>query len=209
MTDLGLVAERRGDLDTALRWWQRAAELGDVVAINNVGASHARLGDLAAAASWFERAAAQGDVLAMFNLGTLADDRDDEAEAESWWRTAADSGSTDAMVQLGMMLDRQGRTAEAHSWRVDAAEVAWRQFRDDDRLRDERLRLGETMRQWHARVNDARETSSMANLAMLLLMSGRTDEAVPLLLRAEERGDEQSRQILQGLEQSGLLPSDQ
>ncbi|RJL35818.1 tetratricopeptide repeat protein [Bailinhaonella thermotolerans] len=196
LCNMGLVEERRGRLETAKLWWERASAAGDVRAMNNLGMVAYSEGDHAAARAWFGRAADSGDLLALYNLGVLAQERGDLDDAEAWWRVAADSGSTDAMVDLARLLAGQGRDGEARAWLRDTAQIARRQLAADPGLRAERLALGETLKQWDDRVDDAREPGSIRNYALLLLMMGDTGAALPLLAQARDLGDEEAADLL-------------
>jgi TPR repeat protein len=189
LCNMGLLEERRGRIETARRWWERAADGGDVRAMNNLGAAALTGGDLAAAAHWFTDAAEAGDLLALYNLGSLAHEQGDAAGAESWWRVAADSGITDAMVELGRLLAAQGRDAEAAVWWSECATTAGRQLVADHALRDERLALGETLRQWEDRISHSQEAGSIKNYGIMLTMSGRTADGIRQLELARDAGD--------------------
>ncbi|GAA2897653.1 hypothetical protein GCM10010517_62720 [Streptosporangium fragile] len=196
MCDMGLIEERRGRMASAKRWWVRSSAAGDTRASNNLGKCALEEGDVEGAGRWFAIAAEVGDLLALYNQGVLADMRGDAGDAETWWRIAADSGSTDAMRELGRLLTAQGRDAEAAAWWRHAASVAGRQLVADPAFRDERLALGETLKQWDDRVSDAQEAGSVRNYGLLLAMSGDLAGAIVAMERARDGGDREAAEFL-------------
>ena len=209
MSNMGLVEERRGRPESARRWWVKAASAGDSRAMNNLAQIALTDGDPAEAQQWCAAAAEAGDLLGMYNMGALSQMQDNATDAEMWWRIAADSGSTDAMVELGQLLLAQGRVDEASRWWSHTAAVAGQQLVDDPTLRDERLALGETLKQWDARVDDAREIGSLRNYGILLAMSGDTTKAVAMLDQARHGGDIEAERYLNAIAASMTSGSDE
>jgi tetratricopeptide (TPR) repeat protein len=88
----------------ALRWYERAAELGNAASMVNLGLLYASgrgvPQDYAHARFWFEKAAGLGNAGAMVNLGLLyAQGRggpQDYTEARRWYEMARNSGDADA-----------------------------------------------------------------------------------------------------------------
>jgi TPR repeat protein len=197
LCNLGLLEDRRGRTESARRLWEQAAAAGNTRAMSNLGKAAYMADDQAAAQRWFGLAANAGDLLALFNLGVVADDQGNPADAEAWWRVAADSGSTDAMVELGRLLTAQGRAEEASAWWRSSADIAGRQLAADSRLRSERLSLGETLKQWDARVADAHEPVSHRNYGILLAMSGDIQPALRYLAHAADAGDAEAADLYQ------------
>ena len=110
------------DLVTAARWFSRAADRDDPVALYNLGLL-ARRGDpaleLGQPEPWFERAARAGHIPAMVaHAVTLRNSPvpQDAIAAREWAGRAAQQGSAEGMYQLAQMLD-QGQGGER-----DAAE---------------------------------------------------------------------------------------
>ncbi len=104
------AARRYGE---ALSAYEKAAELGDGTAMNNVGVLY-NLGDLgkadeAQAVAWFRKSAQSGDVTGMYNLAinlwTGRGTPVDPAEAFTWMRRSAEAGNPPAMTQLGGMYE--------------------------------------------------------------------------------------------------------
>ena len=106
----------------ALQCYQRAAELGSVVAMDNVGTYYA-IGrgvavDKVRAIAWYRRAAAHGYVPAMNNLGVLysakVQGKPDYCQALDWFKKSAEGGSATGMWHLGQAY-RQGLCPQARN----------------------------------------------------------------------------------------------
>jgi S1-C subfamily serine protease len=93
----------------AVKWYRKAADQGDAVAQNNLGACYDNgqgvPQDHAAAVRWFRSAAEQGFAGAQYGLGVCyANGRgvpQDDVEAVKWWRKAAEQGDAQAQHNLG------------------------------------------------------------------------------------------------------------
>lgn len=113
------------DLVTAARWFSRAADRDDPVALYNLGLL-ARRGDpaleLGQPEPWFERAARAGHIPAMVaHAVTLRNSPvpQDAIAAREWAGRAAQQGSAEGMYQLAQMLDQgQGGERDAAGARV-------------------------------------------------------------------------------------------
>ena len=123
--NLGLVPS----LKKAAQLYQRAADLGDVMAICNLGIFY-RSGrgvklDKKKAVKYFRMAADRGNASAQFNLGNSFHDghgvAQDQAEAHRYNKMAADQGFTHAEFNLGNHYYRKGHLTEAARWYERAA----------------------------------------------------------------------------------------
>ena len=100
------------DCQTAVRWFAKAAEQGEVNAQACLGAMHfsgyegARLNQ-GTASKWYRLAAGQGHAGAQLSLGDLLTaargTKQDYESAAKWYRLAVAQGNTDAMLQLGSL----------------------------------------------------------------------------------------------------------
>jgi len=107
--------------------WQKAAELGNAQAQNNLAVAYEQgLGvarDYESAVFWFRKAAAQNDPTAQFNLGVLYEIgrgvSEDLEQAARWYEKGAEQGCAAAQYNLGSMF-RLGRGVVEH-----AARAAW------------------------------------------------------------------------------------
>ncbi|MGW5453936.1 tetratricopeptide repeat protein [Nocardia sp. NPDC003979] len=101
----------QGDLDTALYWYQMAADTGDAAAMNNLARL---LQDRVSRQSWLQRWRHR-----YRNGGDLV-------EAGLWFRKAAVGGNPDAMAGLAAMLRKDGNVDEAELWCRRATEAGLR-----------------------------------------------------------------------------------
>jgi TPR repeat protein len=96
----------------AVRWWQKAAEKGHVLATYNLGVTYDKgMGglpkDKSKAVEWWQKAAEKGVVEAMYNLGYAylkgADGLPkDEPKAIEWWQKAAENEHASAMEKVAI-----------------------------------------------------------------------------------------------------------
>ena len=109
---LGLLTEHgRGtakDPAQAAKWYQKAADQGDMVAQGHLGRLY-RLGtgvprDATLAAKWSIKAATQGSAAAQANLGYMSLDGDPVA-ASAWFKRSAEQGDASAMLGLGTLYE--------------------------------------------------------------------------------------------------------
>ena len=110
------VAEDELDSDNSEseRWFRRAAELGDPIAMINLGAMY-ELGnhvkeDYAQAASWYRQASGKGDASATYNLARMYERGHgvpkDLAKAKELYQKAAAKGNSDARIRLDQLTDK-------------------------------------------------------------------------------------------------------
>jgi len=129
---MGLLTEHgKGtarDLAAAAKWYQKAAEQGDVPAQSHLGRLY-RIGagvprDAALAAKWSIKAATQSNALAQANLGYMSLEGfglpADPAAAAGWFKRAAEQGDASAMLGLATLCE-SGKgvpkdLVQAHKW---------------------------------------------------------------------------------------------
>ncbi|MCR9123099.1 MAG: peptidoglycan-binding protein [Phyllobacteriaceae bacterium] len=128
-----------GDLSEALKWYERAAELGFAPAQYRTGNFYEKgFGaerDFATAKTWYQLAAEQGNASAMHNLAVLfasgADGPPDFDSAARWFLRAAELGVRDSQFNLGILAAKgQGvpqDLGESYKWFALAAQSG-----DDD-----------------------------------------------------------------------------
>jgi uncharacterized caspase-like protein len=105
------AAHDRGDYADAMRWYRKAADLGNANAMENVGMLY-RMGegiirDDAEALRWWRKAADLGDANAMNQIGAAYRDgrgvNRDYIEAMRWFRPSAERGNMHAMTAIGFL----------------------------------------------------------------------------------------------------------
>lgn len=121
MTNLGLLAEKRGSLDEAIRWYTMAADAGDSRSMVFLAHAYSQKGHLEQTLLWFKKAADVGNSDAMFNLGNHYSRQGDHTLAIDWYRRAADAGDSDAMGRIGNFYLERGNDIEAVQWYTRAA----------------------------------------------------------------------------------------
>ena len=125
--------ETAGDEKSAARWLARAADSGNAVALNALGALYQQgrgvKADLAMAARLYQAAAAKGNRHAMSNLAVLYAGSDarmkDLPEAARWFERSANLGYLDAQFNLAVLYERGDGVAQslidAYKWYAIAA----------------------------------------------------------------------------------------
>ena len=106
---LGIMAIFAEELKEAVKWFRKAAEMGNADAMFQLGIAHASgrgvIQDFKEAGKWFRKAAELGDTDAMFHFGVMHTIGkgviEDDKEAVKWYRKAAELAST--------FLDRRRR----------------------------------------------------------------------------------------------------
>ncbi|MFI5530215.1 tetratricopeptide repeat protein [Kitasatospora sp. NPDC051853] len=160
------------------------AELGDDVAMGNLGAALHLTGDQAGALHWWGRAWEAGNVVAGYNLGMLYMAAGDANRAQVVWEKAAALGDPDAMLGLVKQALDRGDTAGVERWvpvilgqdeafPITALGVAFRDRGDLTRAVEAFLRAEE--------LGDG---YAMEYRARILAAQGRREEAEALLARA-------------------------
>jgi TPR repeat protein len=113
MVNYGMLMGRLGDDQSEFKYYQQAANSGNVLASYNLGVAYRDgLGtkpDVKQALNWFGKAASAGDDTAAFNIGAIYDEGNlvpaDDQTAIAWYDLAAQRGNKDAMVNLGIMYE--------------------------------------------------------------------------------------------------------
>ena len=111
--EAGRLAEQAGDLDEARRWYQQAADSGNVAAQRGLARLAEQAGDLDQARRWYQQAADSGDVAAVGSLARLAEQAGDLDQARRWYQQAADSGDVAAVGSLARLAEQAGDVEQA------------------------------------------------------------------------------------------------
>jgi TPR repeat protein len=111
--EAGRLAEQAGDLDEARRWYQQAADSGNVAAQRGLARLAEQAGDLDQARLWYQQAAESGDLTALGGLARLAERIGDLDQARLWYQQAADSGDVAAVGSLARLAEQVGDLDQA------------------------------------------------------------------------------------------------
>ena len=90
---LAEAAERLGNWQQAVGYWNMAVDAGDVEAMFRLGQLWQRQGTLGTAMLWYGRAAREGHDEAKLRLGLILDERGDHDEAMTLFQSAAAEGN--------------------------------------------------------------------------------------------------------------------
>ena len=120
---LGEVQRALGEIEAAAFWLNKAAQLGNVTAMAELGAMLWDLDEHNDAARWLKPAAEAGIHDAMFYLALILDDRGDSAAAGAWLAKAAEGGASYAMGRYALYLQEQGDIEGAQAWGQRAHEA--------------------------------------------------------------------------------------
>jgi len=196
-----LAADHRGDKETALTYYEEAAQLGLVDAMYDAGCLHDEFGRTASSAFWWEAAARGGHAKSAYNLAFAAQRVGDMQRARQWYQTAAELGDADGYAALTQLAAEAGdKQAEMH-WSQLGAELGHPfcmmrhgqllvQANPDDRT---------VMRRALALEERAAETGShdaMYLAGLVNLQLGLPSEARRWLERAERAGNTSARGVI-------------
>lgn len=120
LQDKGYSLDSAGNYAEAMKYYQKAADLGNLWAQNNIGVLYEYGNGIkqnyAEAFKWYQKAADKGLALAQRNLGSLYENgtgvKLNYTAAIKWYQKAADQGDDVAQYNLGSLY--QGRYADAN-----------------------------------------------------------------------------------------------
>lgn len=124
------------DVPMLLEWFNKAAEGGDLLAMNALASYYcevegAYVADDSMSFYWFQKAAEKGSAIAMFNLGALYsgdnveyEDRD-YSKAIYWYEKSAENGYVQAMWMVGIIYSEWDAGQD-----LEKAEYWWRKAAD-------------------------------------------------------------------------------
>lgn len=107
-TQAGLEAFNRGDTETALRLWRKAAEAGDGNAMRHLAIEARDAGQTDEAIRLFQAAWDLGERRAYVQLGLFFYANGDVAAARKRWRAAAAADEPEAMYFLALVAEERG-----------------------------------------------------------------------------------------------------
>ena len=95
------------DQTKSIKWFKKAAEKGNLYALDKLGNYYASKNDFKNAFKWFEQAAKKDDSKAAYNLGYFYTGglgvKIDLKKSLYWYEKAAKAGNIDAQLNLGFM----------------------------------------------------------------------------------------------------------
>ncbi|SHF71385.1 Tetratricopeptide repeat-containing protein [Geodermatophilus nigrescens] len=189
LIELGCDLAEAGRQTDAEWCFRRAASLGDVTGYYDLGNSLAAQERWSEAVDAYEVALAGGESDAWRNLGLVLEQLGDLAGAMAAYRGAAAAGDTEGGLQLAFLLREQGEReqalevarglAAAGDDEADAVAACWEWCATLDPALEDRLRAGA-----------AHFAAARADLAALLLQTGRAAEARSVLERGAKLGEQ-------------------
>ncbi|WP_089405275.1 tetratricopeptide repeat protein [Geodermatophilus saharensis] len=189
LIELGCDLAEAGRQTDAEWCFRRAAALGDVTGYYDLGNSLAAQERWTEAVDAYEVALAGGEIDAWRNLGLVLEQLGDLAGAMEAYRGAAEAGDTEGGLQLAFLLREQGERehalavaqelAAAGNEEADAVAACWQWCATLDPSLEDRLRAGATY-----------FPAARADLAALLLQTGRAVEARSVLERGAKLGEQ-------------------
>jgi Flp pilus assembly protein TadD len=187
MLQLGFLASKfKGDSESAAKWYEKAAELGELDAIHNLGILAVRAGDNEKATGLFASAARQGHVRSMTMLASIMENAGEDDAAASWYQSAASHGNVNAMAKLGDLYSRTGDLDEAVKYWHEAASR-----NDTNSMCDlgyRFLNLGELdlAKDWFRKAIELGNVKAFVGLGQTFQHGGKMIDAEHWLLRAVE-----------------------
>jgi len=114
------------ELNQAIAYWEKAAELGNEKAMCALGIMHHKampVKNLEKAKDWYVKAVNGNNITALLHLGNLCSDENKISEAKTWWEKAAESGNEVAMYSLSVLCEKEDQIAAAAKWLQKATEA--------------------------------------------------------------------------------------
>lgn len=220
---------RYQDYVSAVNWFKKAANQGDVVSQNNLGVMYnSGLGaekDYKIAMNWYRKAADQGYASAQSSLGFMYNNglgvEQDHRIATNWYKKAADQGDVIAQNNLGVMYQNgQGVDQDykvAVNWYRKAADqgddtaqsnLGWMYYNGLGIERDYRMAV-----KWYRKAADQGNVKSQTSLGIMYYNGQGVDQdykiAASWYRKAAEQGDAKAQYYMglkyekgQGVEKS-------
>ncbi|WP_433563209.1 tetratricopeptide repeat protein [Nocardia sp. CA-151230] len=188
LTLVGISAQRRGDLSTAVSLLRQAVVTENALAMFALGSALTKRDEVEEGENWIRRAADKGNPSAILATASLFKDRGEFEEAERWCRRGVDTGDFRAMNNLAFLLVRRGAREEAETWYRNAADAGdLRAKHILGYMLKERGALKEA-EPWYRAAADNGHPPAMQGLAILLADRGEVEEAETWYRRAAENG---------------------
>ena len=102
--DMAMAEFEKGNQDDGVKYFYKAAEMGNAVAMCNIGTFYLKGisldRDPKKAFEWYKKAAEAGHEFAMFQVGEFCSAQQNDAEAFQWYLKSAESGANYAMTEV-------------------------------------------------------------------------------------------------------------
>lgn len=213
---LGLRAAMEGDVETAVRCFEDAAQLGDVESMLEAGNIHVSKGNRGTAKFWFETAAKAGDAGAAMSAAGLAHEDGALGDAHHWYGRAVELGAINGYSGLARTADDAGNEVAAREWSRKGAELgvvdcmtlhAYFLLADSQVLMQEgsdeesRRVLGDCL-SFAERAANQEEVAAMYSAGLASAALGRDQQGLSWLRQAEQAGHPNARAMIErfGLE---------
>ncbi|MEU8668805.1 tetratricopeptide repeat protein [Streptomyces anulatus] len=121
---LGDLVRGDGDHQSAMRWYQKAAEGGrtrDVA--SRIASLYYSWKEYEESERWYRIALSKGDDQAVNDLGLALEQLGDMEEAGLMFQRSAEQGDATGASNFGLLLEEQGKSAEARKWFAKAHEL--------------------------------------------------------------------------------------
>jgi serine/threonine protein kinase len=108
MNSIGFYyGNKKGDYTKAITYYRKAADLGSVLGMSNLGIAYEEINDKANAKVWYSKASDLGSVDASINLGYLYEQSADWTNARKYYKRAADKKDPLGMYNLAIVMGNQ------------------------------------------------------------------------------------------------------
>ena len=118
----GLSLWSGGSKELAIKYFERAYELGSPAGAEKLYQVYIELGDKEKIEEWKLKGAEMGVAWIQYNLGVSNDEQGNLEEAEKWYLKSAEQNYSDAQNNLGFLYGNQGKYREAEKWFIKAIE---------------------------------------------------------------------------------------
>lgn len=177
---LGATAHAAGDTRLALEMYERAARLGELQAMYEVGVIHRESGDRQSAAFWFEAAADAGFSDAYGHLANLAEEARDPQGEREWSRRGAEAGHAWSMGNYAYFLLMEAQQGVQSGAAESEVMPVLRQCLD-----------------YATKAANQGQVNAMFSAGLASLSLGRRREGLEWLTRADENGHPDARRMIQ------------
>ena len=121
----GIKAAKAGDFKNARLFFRRAANLGSIKALNNLGTINKKQGNIKKAKEWYRKAAKKGSATAYYNLALIEEIDGNTSLLIKYLKKASEIGSLKADKKLDQLKDviSEQATTEQISLPIMASEL--------------------------------------------------------------------------------------